>query len=239
MSKKWVKKENTIEPTSCLWRELFIKTRLPQNGTIIEVAPGYEPKIGNALALLGFRGTFFLIEPDRKAARHIRDIYRRILPQAKIKTVIKPLQNVMAGTDVPRGADAMVASHPFDDMVISFIVRRPRFFSQEKESGARLSRSIKKIYAAIEDKDYAYGIKTTIAAWEDFIESSKPNYFIASQYPSHTLTIKGLTKRQNSGFRVLKQLKSFYKNSLIKKHQEYVFDYKGDPRGWIVAKKPN
>src|SRR3989338_9634385 len=105
MPSKSVTQTNTIEPTPYLWRKLFIENQLPTDGIVIEVAPGYEPKIGNALALLGFRGTFFLIEPDRKAARHIRDIYRRILPQAKIKTVIKPLQNVMAGTDVPRGAD--------------------------------------------------------------------------------------------------------------------------------------
>ena len=57
------------------------------DGIVIEVAPGYEPKIGNALALLDFRGVIFLVEPDQKAARRIQRIYQKILPHAVVKAV--------------------------------------------------------------------------------------------------------------------------------------------------------
>src|SRR3989344_1834891 len=237
MPSKSVTQTNTIEPTPYLWRKLFIENQLPTDGIVIEVAPGYEPKIGNALALLGFRGTIFLIEPDQKTACHIQNIYQRILPQATVKKVIKSLQEVEVGVDIPYGADALVASHPFDDMVIASVVGKIQFFSQEKEDGEKISTRIKKLYDTLKDKDYAHGIETTVATWKRFITKSKPNYFIASQYPSHTLTIKGLVKRQNSGFMVLKQLKSFYKNSLVPQHQEHSFGFKGDPRWWIIVKK--
>ncbi len=237
MPNKNITQTNSIEPTSYLWRRLFAENQLPINGVVVEVAPGYEPKIGNALALFGFHGTIFLIEPDQKTACHIQNIYQQILPHAIVKIVIKSLQRVEIGVDIPCGADALVASHPFDDMVIASMVDQIRLFSEEKEGGENMSPTIKKLYDALKDKDYARGIRTTVATWKHFISKSKPNYFIASQYPSHTLIIKGLTKRQNSGFAVLKQLKNFYKKSLVQQRQEYSFGYKGDPEWWIIVKK--
>lgn len=211
---------------------------MPADGVVIEVAPGYEPKIGNALALLGFYGTIFLIEPDAKAARRIRRVYKKIMPHATVKMVIKPLQEIRVGVDVPVGADALVASHPFDDMVIAFLANRTRFFSREKEEKTDTPLSFKKLYDALTDKDYARGIKIVIADWQRFIEESKPGYFAASQYPSRTLMIKGLIQRQNSGFIVLKQLKKLYKHSSTQQHHERPFGYKGDSKWWIVVKNP-
>jgi len=232
---------NNIEPASYIWRKLFVKNHVHTGGVIIEVAPGYEPKIGKALALLGFKGTIFLIEPDQKAAFYIKEAYQRILPQATVRVVVKSLQDVEVGVDVPNGVDVLAASHPFDDMVLSFAVGQDHdsFFSQEKEDGAHLSSSVRKLYDAIGDRDYKFGIRTTIATWQRFIRSVRPNYFIASQYPSHTLMIKGLTKRQNSGFIVLRLLKNFYRRFLIQQPREPLFGFKGSPQWWIVAKRPS
>lgn len=232
------KQENIIEPASYLWHKFLVENQIPREGIVIEVAPGYEPKIGNALALLGFSGTIFLIEPDQKAACHIQNIYQQILPRASVKTVNKLLQSVEVGINIPYGADALLASHPFDDVVMAFIAGRTSFFSQEKEGGQDLSPSLKKLYDALKHKDYIDGIKNTTETWKHFIKKSRPDYFIASQYPSHMLTIKGLSLRQESGFVVLKQLKSFYQKSLSEYCQKRSFGYKGNPKWWIVAKKP-
>ena len=228
-----------VEKTSHIWHSLFIKSRINKNGVIVEVAPGHEPKIGNALALLGFRGTIFLIEPDEKTACDIEKTYRDILPQAKIKKIVKSLQSIEVGIDIPRVVDVLVASHPFDDMVISYIINDTSLFIRERKDGENLSNSIKKLYNRITEKDYEAGIKNTVKTWKKFIKELKPNYFIASQYPSHTLIKKGLMKRQNSGFTVLEQLKSFYKNSLKEQHQNQLFGYKGNPKWWIIVKKPS
>ncbi len=229
---------NIVEPTSYLWRQRFRDNHLPKNGTIVEVAPGYEPKIGNALALYGFTGTIFLIEPDWKAAEHIQNIYQAILPQAIVRGVLKPLENIQVGVDIHCGVDALVASHPFDDMVMAHIIGQTTFFSEEKNDGVNVSTSKENLYAAIEDKDYARGIRNTFAVWQDAIQKLKPACFIASQYPSHTLTLKGLLKRGESGFIVLRKLKNFYKSSLPKQRHDPSFGYKGNPKWWIVARKP-
>ncbi|MBI4991895.1 MAG: hypothetical protein HZB99_01640 [Candidatus Harrisonbacteria bacterium] len=231
----------SIELTSYLWRKWFTENRLPKSGIVIEVAPGYEPKIGNALALYEFQGTVFIIEPDQEAARHIQEVYKKILPGAVIKVITKPLQDVEVGADIPCRADALVASHPFDDMVIAYIMQtnlKNNLFSQEKNDGARMSAPIKEFYDAIGDKDYAHGIAAAVVAWKEFIQKLRPACFIASQYPSHMLAIKGLTKRQNSGYAVLDQLKSYYRDSLRIQCHEKLFGHKGNSRWWIIVRNP-
>lgn len=221
-----------------MWQELFVKNQIPMDGEVIEVAPGYEPKIGNALALLKFHGTVFLIEPDPKAAYCIRNAYRQILPSANIRVIIKPLQEVEVGTDIPLRADALVASHPFDDMVMSFMFDQTSFFSEEKACEQNSSAAIKKLYDSALDRDYIYGIQKTAETWKAFVAKSRPAWFIVSQYPSRTLEIKGLTKRQNSGFIVLEILRGVYEKFLKEHDWDQYFGYKGDSKWWIVAQKP-
>lgn len=238
MTDKSKKQIIEIEPTSYIWQKFFAASRVPQDGNVVEVAPGYEPKIGNALALLGFRGSIFLIEPDQKAAYYIRSVYQQILPDANIEMIIKPLQAVRAGIDVPSQTDALVASHPFDDMVMGFIVDQTSFFSEEREYGPNSSVAIKKKYEAALDQDYIYGIQKTVETWKAFIAKTEPAWFIASQYPSRTLEIKELAKRQNSGFIVLDILRGIYEKFLEEPNLDKSFGYKGDPKWWIVVKNP-
>lgn len=226
-----------VESTSYLWRDVFVKNRIPKNGVIVEVAPGYEPKIGNALALLGFQGEIFLIEPDVVAATHIRSAYQHILPDAIVRIVKKRLQDV-TDEDLPAKVDAVVASHPFDDMVIAHLVEDQTFFTQEKNDNTRLSKNKKNIYEQLGSKEYLRAIKSTSDAWKSFLAQVRPDWFIASQYPSTTLTRKKLFQRQNSGFAVLDHLKNVYRNDVIESHYP-AFGIKGDPRWWIVVQNPH
>ena len=229
-----------IKPVSYIWRRLLEENKIPQNGTIVEVAPGYEKKIGDALAMLQFSGTIILIEPDKKAATHIHNLYKSILPLAKVKIVTKFLQNIKIGQDIPSYVDALVANHPFDDMALASAMhgKNAIFFSRERKGAMRVTPSIKKIYSNISDKDYIHGILATILAWKNFVQKLKPVLLIASQYPSKKLVIKGLTKRQNSGFIIVELLRDYYKNYLKQQYQDHSFGQQGDPAWWIVAKKP-
>ena len=235
MPRNIIKKKHSIERTSYLWRRILIENRLPADGTVVEVAPGYEQKIGAALSLFGFRGTLYVIEPDPNAALHIHAVYRHILPKATIHIVCKPMEEVVPKDDILSPIEALVASHPFDDMVIASIVKEKNFFSEEKDAGTRISSAMRRMYAAIRDEKYATGICATAITWQRFIEEVRPRCVIASQYPSRTLTLKGLKKRQNSGYAVMENLKNTYKNSLIEHDHKRSFGVKGDPRWWLVA----
>ena len=194
-----------IKPVSYVWQKILQENPIPKDGVVIEVAPGYEKKVGDALALLGFAGTIILIEPDELAAAYVARLYRHILPKASVKAVTKSLQDVRVGNDIPYHVDALLANHPFDDMAIAFALRgkEPYFFSEERRAGAKLPPKLKKIYAAVSNGDYIHGILATILIWKDFVGKLKPDLFIASQYPSRKLTVKKLTKRQNSGLIII------------------------------------
>ena len=229
-----------IKPISYTWHRLFQEHCIPLDGIIIEVAPGYETKIGDALALLGFQGTIILIEPDEAAAAHIKEAYQRIMPQATVSVVAKCLQDVEMGKDIPLWADALVANHPFDDMAIAFAMHGTHvsFFSQEREDGIDLTPCIQQLYDAIDNKDYIHGILATIVVWKDVIQKLKPALFIASQYPSHKLAMKKLTKRQNSGFIIIELLRDYYERYITEQYQSKSFGQQGDPAWWIIAHKP-
>ncbi len=227
-----------IEPASRIWHDLLSKNPIPCDGVVVEIAPGHEPKIGVALALLGFRGTIFLVEPDESIIQHIERTYKSILPGATVKIIPKILQKTEVGIDVPCNADVLLASHPFDDMVISSIVEDLSLFSREREGGVNFSDPLKELYAGITDNDYENGVMATAKVWVDFIEKLQPHYFIASQYPSRTLLQKRLYKRQASGFSVLEQLKSVYQNSLKVQPQMQSAGFKGDSKWWIVTENP-
>lgn len=225
-----------MDLSSQIWHKIFLGVELPRNGVILEIAPGYEPKIGNALRAFNFSGTVVLVEPDKKAIVSIGDMYKKILPNARVEVVCSTMQDFRVGIDIKTRIDAVVASHPFDDMVIGEIVNSKDFFTLEKDNGEVLSPEVKKIYDSLADTDYARGVEEIVWAWKDFIEKSNPKLFIASQYPSHMLTIKGLDKRQESGYEVLNRLKSFYRYSLLNEPGDKLMGEKADPKWWIVAK---
>ena len=227
--------DNKLEVASQIWLGIFSEINLLKGGVVVEVAPGYEPKIGNALRLYGFAGSIYLIEPDVLASGHLRDIYKEILPKATVVAVAKTMQALRLGIDIPAKIDVVVASHPFDDMVVGSIVSEDNFFTMEKDSGGEITPEIKKIYDSLTDADYARGVENTGDAWRRFIEKTNPNFFIASQYPSTTLTAKGLAKRQDSGYSVLSRLKSLYKYSLLNQPNNKSLGFKADPKWWIVV----
>ncbi|MDP3999263.1 MAG: cyclic nucleotide-binding domain-containing protein [bacterium] len=229
-----------IKLVSYIWQRLLQENPIPVNGVVVEVAPGYEKKIGDALALIGFTGTVILIEPDSSAAAHVEKLYKQILPRASVKLVRKFLQDVQIGQDIPSRVDALLSNHPFDDMAVAFAMRgkEPSLFSKEREAGWEVPPSIKKLYDSVSNRDYIHGVLATIVLWKDFVQKLKPDLFIISQYPSQKLALKQLTKRQNSGFIVIELMRDYYENYLKQQYWDKSFGRQGDPAWWIIARKP-
>jgi hypothetical protein len=114
--------DDLMRPISQVWMRRLDTIGLPTDATVVEVAPGEEPKIGTALAGRGFVGALYIVEPDETAAHAIHRTYTELLPHATIEAIAKPLQDVRAGTDVPPTITTLVANHAFDDMVMSSIL---------------------------------------------------------------------------------------------------------------------
>jgi hypothetical protein len=221
--------EQPIRPISRIWIDRLTAVGIPTDGTVAEVAPGHEPKIGTALALLGFVGTIVLIEPDTNAATAIQAIYKQMLPNATVSLVGKRLQDVQAGTDIPGSIDALVANHAFDDMVMSCLLGLTPYLSDEP-------------YPSLMPVDYSRGTKATVLAWKTAIETLTPASLIVSQYPVRILSQPGCEARQTSGFEVLDQLKIIYRRYASQSGSLGGSDYKDDPRWredprwWLTAR---
>jgi hypothetical protein len=195
----------------------------------MEVAPGWEPKIGTALAVVRFVGTLVLVEPDRNAAAAIQEIYRRILPKARVTLATKQLQHLRVGIDIPTSIDALVANHAFDDMVMSCILGHTSCPRDEP-------------YPALTPDDYSRGTKATVLEWQRAIETVAPASLIVSQYPVRILSQPGFEARQNSGFEVLDQLKTHYSRYASESRCHGGSHYRDNPRWrehprwWLVAR---
>ena len=60
------------------WKKFLKESKFNIKGTIIEIAPGKEKKIGIALSDLKFEGTIYVIEPDPLAMKEITKKYKNI-----------------------------------------------------------------------------------------------------------------------------------------------------------------
>lgn len=224
-----------IRPISQVWINRLIADGIPSDAIVVEVAPGEEPKVADALRVLSFAGTILLVEPDASVANRIEYLYKQILPNATVRLVAKTLQDVRAGLDIPRRIDTLVANHAFDDMVMSSILGHTAPRSEEP-------------YTSITPAEYSRGIEATVLAWTAAIESLTPASFIASQYPVRLLARPGFELRQNSGFEVLDRLTTLLRDHASGSESEVGAKYQPDsrwrddprwrenPRWWLSAR---
>jgi hypothetical protein len=228
--------DQPLRPISRIWIRRLETAGLAADSTVVEVAPGVEPKIGTALAMLGFRGTIFLVEPDEKAAHTLYHTYTELLPNANVSLVQKPLQDARVGTDLPTAITTLVANHALDDMVMSSILGHTSCPSDEP-------------YSSLTPDDYSYGTNATVLAWKHAVEHLRPASIVVSQYPVRILSQRGFEARQHSGLEVLDRLKLLFSryaldldcrdgNNRGGSAHSWGEDpaWREDPRWWLIAR---
>lgn len=192
---------------SQLWYELLRTAKIPLNGTIVEVAPGFKSKVGRALAELDFSGDYHLIEPNRSALEHSVQEYQRILPRATIHGHQKCLQEIEIGRDIPQQADALLANHALDDLVLA-IGTPPEeceeFFSMN--SGLERITRTRELWEAINQKDVMKYVSETVKTVLSFLSQSRPQLAILSHYQGKTLAQQGIHLPNEIGSLVAQEL---------------------------------
>ena len=82
----------------------------------MEIGPGFTYKIAAALAELDFRGSLYLVEPNREASRWVTRRYRDMLPGVRVVPITAPLAE--AAELLPSGVEALLMNHVLDDLVL-------------------------------------------------------------------------------------------------------------------------
>ncbi len=99
-----------------VWYQLIFSYRIPQNGVVVEIAPGDVEKVGLGFHKQGFSGTYYVIEPHQKSLETITAKYKKLMPSATIVPILKTVADAIS--ELPTHVDAIVANHPLDDMIV-------------------------------------------------------------------------------------------------------------------------
>jgi hypothetical protein len=94
-----------------LWACVLRRQRIPLDGRVVELGPGFSAKVGHGLAQLGFYGEVVLVEPNSQARLSAAERYRRLLPRAAVR--ILPHLPAQAGP-----VDLLLANHVLDDLFL-------------------------------------------------------------------------------------------------------------------------
>ncbi len=212
---------NIIElpPLSTLWASLLENAKIPKEGVIIEFAPGFKSKIGNAVGHLRFRGSYHIIEPNAQALDHCFHEYRKKIPLAKIYCHTSPLHELISAREIPIKADALLANHALDDMILSLAVS-PRvaeqFFSMN--SGPKRIDRTRELWSAIEEKElYVYSCQIARDVFR-FIEGRLPKFIALSHYEGKSLVEYQITKPTVAGAFAIQALQKLLSARISEKY---------------------
>jgi hypothetical protein len=104
-----------------LWARVLRQQEIRLDSRVVELGPGFSAKIGHGLAEVGFRGVVVLIEPNDEARRSAAGKYRRLLPQAHVRTQPGLLRHT--GKPVQGRVD-LLANHVLDDLAALRLLTR-------------------------------------------------------------------------------------------------------------------
>jgi hypothetical protein len=169
-----------------VWSSLVDACEVDPSGVAVEVGPGFSTKVGLWLAECGFRGTLFVVEPNRCAREWSEGRYHDLLPQATIVPVDGTLAE--AAVRLPGRIDALFMNHVLDDLMLHASLpseRRQALFASMRP-GAGCAREVRAAWNAItRDASAVAGAGASVI--EDvcaFCAGVQPGLVVISQYRS-------------------------------------------------------
>lgn len=201
-----------------LWYNLLFFANLKKSGVVIEVAPGSSCKIAQALAKVNFSGTLYVIEPQVKIAKIIRENYKNWLPNATIFVIEELLENAL--DKLPYHADTLVSNHPLDDMLLSAHLAQSEInelFDWASDMPSATFDSTISTWSKIRNdpEQLAANINHTYETWQTVLERLKPQTVILSQYPSFMMESMNLNQLNQYAWKLLQRLRDNNKNHLV------------------------
>ncbi|MGZ3712423.1 MAG: hypothetical protein ACXVBE_11740, partial [Bdellovibrionota bacterium] len=225
--------ESWDKTVGAAWETALRELQIPQAGVVIEVAPGDRAKVGIGLAGIDFHGTLYVVEPSGPALQRVVEKYKEILPNAKIIPVEKTLQDALPS--LPKNADALLANHPIDDMILAD--RLDSLVSGKIFDNVRAAfENVEKAWQAIalDKKGLAAAQENTTNLWLHAVDTLKPRGLGISQYESGVLQKYKVFTPDQAAQAVVQKLKShFGENDPLL--SDRLARHRMQPERWIVA----
>jgi len=226
--------ENWNQYIGSIWREIFKEIQFPKKGKIIEIAPGYMNKIGVGLQQYGYKGTIYIIEPNKKSLDTITEKYN----QLEFNNVISIQSTLDKAIPSLPECDAIVSNHPLDDIIIGKFLDKNSFdklFDNHYESHIDITMTHWENLCA-DSKLLDKIKKETINDWNKIIEKVNPKIVLISQYESHFFQSNNLINPDIHAIEVLQQLRLNYSEqdySKILVNNKFIEKYEN----WMIIKR--
>lgn len=169
-----------------MWARLLRLHRVNPTGNIAEAGPGFTLKVGYGLKTHGFRGTLYVVDPNRRILDWVTVRYRELLPEARIMPIRARLD--AAAPLLPSGLDAILMNHLLDDLLLDAAIaprRRAALFGN-MHPGAPCTASLRRTWRVLaNDASKLQRVSSAVCAdVTTFYCRTRPRLLAASQYPS-------------------------------------------------------
>ncbi len=190
------------------WAHRFDRLRLPAQGMVVEIGPGFSAKIGLGLADVGFQGTVLLVEPNAAARRWACGEYRRLLPGARVLTSPVALPAMTHRRAEP--VDLLAANHILDDLILHALL--PAADAEDvfaaMHAGSVCSEQVVRTWGRVASTPGLVDevIERVVADLVVYLDRIRPAHFVINDYPSWRHSGRGLHFVHDLGVRAIRRL---------------------------------
>jgi hypothetical protein len=217
-----------------IWANIILKSDIPLDGTILEIAPGTAEKIGRGLQAIGFKGKLYVVEPEAHSLNEITSKYRQHIPGCSVIPVCKTLQECLS--QLPRNIDAVIANHPLDDMILGNSLDNNLFKAYFGEKfGTDIERT-KSLWNRLEENQaFLQNIKQDIiTSWQNIINYVRPKMLGISQYESYYFQKNNILAPDRNALDILERISKIYAKYEDKAIMNSIKAHNADLKHWKV-----
>lgn len=188
------------------WKHIFSGLKVNRYKEIIDLCPGYTPKIELGLFYSNYKGTLFVIDKDKNAIKELNDLLALFQPAFQIKPIIIDLFQ-----KTPKKGLFVTGNHFIDDFALSYFAQKWKIkISDIYEKEGMAVSTWNKIIAKKEHLKEV--VEKTAKVIAKCVE--KQGYICLTQYESYMERLLGLKKVTKFNELALKEIKKI----LIEKH---------------------
>jgi hypothetical protein len=218
------------------WTEMLRRQRLSPAGTVVEIGPGFTDKLARGLAMLDFYGTVILVEPNEAAGAWAFQRYRRLLPQAEVLVMQRPIPD---GKITQRlSVDILLSNHILDDLILNAALLpeiSARIFSH-MQPGAPCSRMfIRKWQELLALPKLLEQIIAQVAGdFTNYVEEMQPRLVLLNQYPSWRHNLHDLGSIHTQALRLMNLMETSLGAVCVDSTAFLGSDYQ-TPMRWLIG----
>jgi len=164
-----------------LFRRIIEEGNRKDIKVVVEFAPGFRAKGAYALREIGFVGTVYIIDINKKVLEYVEELYKLVLPDSEIIGLNYSLGDCIKY--LPAEIDIFLTNHPLDDMIIFEYLgdKSDNAFNNDEKSKEFLYKAWDEILASSDLNKFK---RNVIREWKQFIDNISIGMFILSQYKS-------------------------------------------------------